>query len=394
MSNGHSPREMSGVMADQIRNKITGGIFLSAVIQGRDLHLSLPPEVTPARTGLPAPTPAFCGRAGELSALVAALSPPPAGEHREGVVTVRGMAGAGKTELALQAAHIALANGWFPGGALFANAGGRNGPGAAPILDGLLRALGVPAAQIPAGLDGKARLYALILATFTRQGKRILVLIDDAAPGHETASLLPPETARQAIVTCREAAEMPVGLEVTARALKSAEGAELLQRVLNIARAGDPRVDADPTAAARISELCGGLPLALRITGALLAENPAMPLATVAGNLQDESCRLDELEYTGGGVRACFDRSYQYLDPESARVFRLLAVHSGPGFTAAEAAILADLNLEETRHRLSWLTSLLEYDEVGDQWRMPVLVRLYAIEHGLRHAIQDGHGCA
>ncbi len=381
-------------MAEQIRNKISGGIFLSAVIQGQDLRLSLPPDVTPARSGLPAPTPAFCGRPGELSTLVAALSPSLAGARRERVVTVRGMAGAGKTELALQTAHAALTNGWFPGGALFADAGGRNGSGNTQILDGFLRALGVPAAQIPAGLDGKARLYALILAAFARQGKRVLIVIDDAGPGREAASLLPPQTASQAIVTCREPAEVPVGLEVTVRALDSAEGTELLQRVLNIAHAGDPRVDADPTAAARISDLCGGLPLALRIVGALLAENPAVPLATVASNLQEESCRLDELEYMGSGVRACFDRSYQYLDPESARVFRLLPVHPGPGFTAREAATLADVDLAMARRRLSVLASLLEHDASGEQWRMPVLVRLYANEHGLRHAIEDGRTVA
>ena len=325
---------------------------------------------------------------------MAALSPPLEGEHRERVVTVRGMAGAGKTEIALQAARAALANGWFPGGALFADAGGRNGPGTTQILDGFLRALGVPAAQIPARVDGKAQLHALILTAFARQGKRILILIDDAAPGPEAASLLPPQTASQAIVTCREPAEIPTGLEVTARALDSAEGAELLQAVLNIAHAGDPRVDADPTAAARISDLCGGLPMALRIIGALLAENPAVPLATMADNLQEESCRLDELEYMGNGVRACFDRSYQYLDPESARVFRLLPVHPGPGFTATEAATLAGVDLAVARRSLSVLASLLEHDASGEQWRMPVLVRLYANEHGIRHAIEDGRTMA
>jgi hypothetical protein len=381
-------------MAEQVRNKISGGIFLSAVIQGQDLRLSLPPEVTPARSGLPAPTPAFCGRAGELSTMAAALSPSLAEARRERVVTVRGMAGAGKTELALQAAHATLANGWFPGGALFADAGGRSGPGKTQILDGFLQALGVPAAQIPAGLDDKARLYALILTAFARRGKRVLIVIDDAPPDREAASLLPPQTASQAIVTCREPTEATAGLEVTAHTLDSTEGAELLQRVLNIAHAGDPRVDADPAAAARICDLCGGLPLALRIVGALLAENPAVPLATVASNLQEEPCRLDELEYMGSGVRACFDRSYQYLDPESARVLRLLPVYPRSGFTAREAATLVGVDIATARRRLSVLASLLECDASGEQWRMPVLVRLYANEHGLRHAIADGRTAA
>jgi hypothetical protein len=381
-------------MAEQVRNQISGGIFLSAIVQGQDLSLSLPPEVIPALSGLPAPTPAFCGRAEELRTLVTALSPPVAGERREELVSVTGTAGVGKTELALQAVHAALANGWFPGGALFASAGGRDGPGTSQILDGFLRALGVPAAQVPAGLDGKARLYALILAAFARQRRRILILIDDGAPGREAAALLPPETASQAIVTSREPAEMPVGLEVKARALDTADGTELLRRVLTIAHADDSRVDADHAAAARVSDLCGGLPVALRIVGALLTEDPALPLARVAENLEDESSRLDELQYMGSGVRACFDRSYRYLDRESARLFRLLPVLPAPVFTAREAATLTGLDLAAAGRSLSALAPLLERTTSSDQWRMPILARLYANEHGLRHAAEDGRTAA
>jgi hypothetical protein len=376
-------------MAGPVRNEISGGIFLSAVIQGRDLLLSLPPEVTPARSGLPAPTPGFCGRVSDLSTMVAALSPRQGSNDRETIVTVRGTAGVGKTELMLQAARVALANGQFPGGVLFADAGGHDGPGASRLLAGFLRALGVPPGQLPAGLQDRAALYNLILSAFARRGKRILILIDDLVPGGEAASLLPLDAASPSIVTSREPLRIPSGLELAVGALDPGDCAKLLHRVLNIAHDGDPRVAADPNAAARISGLCGGLPLALRIVGALLAENPALPLAEVADNLQEESSRLDELEYMGGGMRACFDLSYRHLDLESARFFRLLSVHPGPGFSAEEAASLADVDLTAARHGLSALSPLLEYDVVAREWRMPVLVRLYANEHGLRHARED-----
>jgi len=373
-------------MPGRVRNEISGGIFLSAVIQGRDLRLSLPPEVTPARSGLPAATSAFCGRAAELSALLGALSPRHEG-HR--LVTVCGIAGAGKTELMLQAAHTALASGWFPGGVLFADTGGPNGREASQILDGFLRALGVPASQIPAGAADRARLYALVLSAFARRDMPVLVLIDNAGPGSQLGPLLPADAMSRAIVTCRESLEMPCGFTLTARTLASGDGAELLHHVLNVAREGDARVRDDPAAAAAICDLCGGLPLALRVVGALLAENPALPVAAVAANLQDESSRLDELEYMGGSVRACFDLSYQGLDPESARVFRLLSVHPDPGFSAEDAAALAGLNPEAARHALSALSCLLEYSAADEQWRMPVLVHLYANEHGLRHAGEE-----
>lgn len=88
-------------------------------------------------------------------------------------------------------------------------------------------------------------------------------------------------------------------------------------------------------------------------------------------------------------MRACFDLSYQGLDPESARVFRLLSVHPDPGFSAEDAAALVGLDPETARHALSALSCLLEYSTADEQWRMPVLVHLYANEHGLRHAGED-----
>lgn len=95
---------------------------------------------------------------------------------------------------------------------------------------------------------------------------------------------------RATIVTSRQALSVASGLELTVRALDDpGDCAKLLHRVLNIAHDGDPRVAANPKAAARISGLCGGLPRALRIVGALLAENPALPLAEVADNLQEDS---------------------------------------------------------------------------------------------------------
>lgn len=378
-------------MPGRVRNEISGGIFLSAVIQGRDLRLSLPPEVTPARSGLPAATSAFCGRAAELSILLAALSPRHDG-HR--LVTVRGIAGAGKTELMLQAAHTALASGWFPGGVLFASAGGSNGREATQILDGFLRALGVPASQIPALAADKAQLYGLILSAFARRGTPVLVLIDNAAPESRIEPLLPADAVSRAIVACREPLRTPSGPVLTARTLGSGDGAELLHRVLNVAREGDARVRDDPMAGAAICRLCGGLPLALRIVGALLAENPALPVAAAAANLQDESSRLDELEYMGGSVRTCFSLSYQRLDPESARLFRLLSVHPDPCFSAEDAAAVAGTDPAAARHSLSALSCLLEDNTAGEQWQMPVLVRLYANEHGLRHTEEDGRAQA
>jgi NB-ARC domain len=386
-------------MAEGVDNRISGGIFLAPVIQGRDLILSLPPEITPARAGLPWASPGFCGRAPEMSTLLSALSPHPAGNDSgpeslpaPGVLAVCGLAGVGKTELVLQAAHTALASGWFPGGVLFAdllghNPAGQLAPGQA--LAGFLSALGVLARQIPPGAQDRERLCELILSAFARRGRRILVLLDDAAAGGHAERLLRASRDHQVVLTSRDRPGLAADRQVLLNVLAPSASVELLRSILDMAHPGDARVRDDPGSGARIADLCDGLPLALRIAGALLAENPALPLATVAENLRDERSRLDELSYPGGAVRASFGLSYQRLDPQAARLFRLLPVNPGPDFSIAAAAALAGQDPEVTRRALAALGYLVEPGPGADRWRMPDLVRLYADEHGLRQARED-----
>ena len=165
----------------ETRNTISGGIFFSAVIQGRDITVQLPPEVTPALSGLPAGSPAFTGRAPTCAR--AGRSGPPAGggrplsidwPHRRpgGGGAVGGLPGIGKTELAVQAARAALDRGWFPGGALFVDLFGYDParslePGQA--LEGFLRALAMPGEHIPPHTQDRARLYASVLAAYAER---------------------------------------------------------------------------------------------------------------------------------------------------------------------------------------------------------------------------------
>ncbi len=157
-------------LAGDTRNEITGGFFFSAVIQGRDVTVQLPPEVKPALAGLRAGSSSFTGRETDLRDALDTLVPKPdetpdqgTGGRRVRLVAVAGMAGVGKTELAVQAAHAVRRNGWFPGGVLFIDLFGydcarRLEPFQA--LDGLLRALGIPAEHIPVLEQDRARLYA------------------------------------------------------------------------------------------------------------------------------------------------------------------------------------------------------------------------------------------
>src|SRR5262249_23705352 len=148
----------------------------------------------PAMTGLPPATPTFTGRDTDMTTLLDTLTPPvnpatPATDRpmpTAALVTaaVGGMGGIGKTELAIQAAHTAVARGWFPGGVLFADMRGydpdpalRFGPGQA--LDGFLRAVGVPGEHIPPEVQDRSRLLRSVLAAYAAEGRRVLVVVDN-----------------------------------------------------------------------------------------------------------------------------------------------------------------------------------------------------------------------
>jgi hypothetical protein len=164
---------------------------------------------------------------------------------------------------------------------------------------------------------------------------------------------------------------------------------DLLRRILTMAEANDTRVDDEPGNAARIANMCDGLPLALRIIGALLAEDPGRSLAAMASDLSDKRNRLGEMSYPGGAVRASFDLSYQHLEAEGARLFRLLPLNPGPDISAAAAAALAGINPTAAPRLLAELAQLIEQRTGHDLWRIYGLVRLYADEQGQPHAEAD-----
>ncbi|GAA1014348.1 hypothetical protein Aple_079770 [Acrocarpospora pleiomorpha] len=383
-------------MAEGIHNEITGGIFFTAVIQGRDITVRLPPQVTPALSGLPAGSAAFTGRDRDLQAVLEPLAPRPDsdGVPTVAVTAVGGLAGVGKTELAVQAAHAALARGWFPGGVLFVDLFGyddarRLDPSQA--LDGWLRALGVPAEHIPPGVQDRARLYASVLAAYAQQGRRILVVIDNAATHDQVQLLLPADGTTAAIVTSRHTLGMLSARLHDLIILPTEESVGLLARALQIARPGDMRIADHPEDAVRVARLCGGLPLALRIIAALLSDDPARPLSALAADLADEGSRLEELEYGTATVRVAFDLSYRHLNPDQARLFRLLSVNPGPEISTEATAVLAEMEETVARRGLEALARahLVDHGSAYGRWRIHDLVRLFADQRGCDHAETD-----
>ncbi len=375
---------------DQIRNEISGGIFFSTVVQGRDITVVLPPELTPAMAGLRDASAVFTGRDDKLRELVGLLDPTTTGVTPR-VSVVSGLPGVGKTELVLHAAHAAMRNGWFPGGVLFVDMLGydpRRKLEAGAALESWLRAIGIPGEHIPPETRDRSGLFSSVLAKYASEGRPVLVIIDNAVSAAQVEPLIPP--AGKAVVTSRHTL---ANLTANARVLDlprltAAAGVDLLAGQLDLSRGTDTRVAAEPDDALRIAKLCDGLPLALRIVASLLTAHWKRPLSSMAADLRDARTRLDEMRYTGAdgdeiAVRSAFDLSYRQLTPEQAYVFRVLAVNLGPEISAEAAAAMTELDTRTVRHHLEELerAHLIETGTSDVRWRVHDLIRLYALDH-------------
>ena len=288
---------------------------------------------------LPAAAGHFTGRDGELDMLTSLPDQRSQPETPNGTVVISaidGMAGIGKTALAVHAAHRLAEH--FPGGQMFIDLHGYTEghpprePGEA--LGTLLRALGVPAAQIPAQPEEAAALYRQRLA-----GTRTLIVLDNARNEAQVRPLLPGTPGCLVLVTSRRRLK---GLHdahiVNLDVLPEADALTLLRTVITPAHAGT----ADPELA-EIVRLCGRLPLALRIAGALLRHRPAWTPGYLIGLLRDERRRLVALADGDHNLNAVFGLSYAALDEPQRLLFRRLARVPGPDLDKFAAAALLDV---------------------------------------------------
>ncbi len=308
------------------------GTRVSAVAELLSAKVERPYEEVPvALAQLPPEITGFVGRSNELAVLARQLDP---AEDVGAVVVsaVAGLAGVGKTTLAVQAGHAAVGHGWFPGGVLFVNLHGYDEVPVEPerALDALLRALGVPAASIPLSAEERAGLYRSKLAQIVGP---VLLIADNASTEAQVKLLIPGTGRHKVLVTSRNTLAALGARLVDVTVLDEEDTLILLDRALRVARPDDERITADRQAALRLAQACGGLPLALQITAALLKTDPVLSVAELADGLALESERLERLRYDDGSgtaapsVAAAFELSYRRLDDAPARLFRLLPVN-------------------------------------------------------------------
>jgi DNA-binding SARP family transcriptional activator/tetratricopeptide (TPR) repeat protein len=341
-----------------------------------------PPDTRPAPVvprELAGPVAQFVGRAAELAELTGMLEMASAERPRTLVVSaISGMAGVGKTALALQWAHQVADR--FPDGQLHVNLRGYD-PGepmpAADALAGFLRSLGVAERDIPAETAERAARYRSMLA-----GRRMLIVIDNAGDVEQVRPLLPGSPSCAAVVTSRDALAGLVARDGARRLdlglLPPAEAIGLLRALIGA------RVDAESEAAARLARYCARLPLALRVAAERAAASPGVSLADVTSELADQQDRLDLLDAAGDGlsaVRAVFSWSVRHLDDETARAFRLLGLHPGADFNAYAVAALADSTLRQARWLLDRLARAHLIQAAGTgRYGMHDLLRAYAAD--------------
>ncbi|MFD4910870.1 AfsR/SARP family transcriptional regulator [Kitasatospora purpeofusca] len=340
------------------------------------------PAATPDQ--LPRPAAGFVGRTPELDWLSDRLRgsadvDPDAvrtpGAAALGVLV--GPAGTGKTATALRWAHDATAA--YPDGRLFAdlNAFGPGRPAdPAAVLGRFLHALGVPESELPADRPARAALYRSL-----SRDRRLLVVLDDVADAGDLTDLLPAGPGCATVVTSRSTLEDLVVTEGAALLrlgpLPAEEAGRLLEHLL-----GRPRVAAEPEAAARLAELCGLLPLALRIVAARLASHPAWAIADLLPELDDERTRLHALGTRGSSsLRASLDRTLRHLSGTAAHLLALLAVHPGRETDVPAAAALLGAGPDEARDALAALAAHHLLTEIAPgRYRRCDLVRLYGAE--------------
>ncbi len=351
------------------------------------------PSARPPRAGggparLPADCPSFAGRREVLDQCLELL--PLEGESRPPATAaaICGMAGVGKTTLAVHWGHLVA--GHFPDGQIHVDLRGHHpsrpplDPAAAlaEVLDalgalGTLGTLGAESGMPHAGDAALGSAYRGALA-----GRRVLLLLDDAADCEQVRPLLPAAPGCLAVVTSRRRLE---GLAVTDDVrlvtldpMTREEGVELLER-----RLGPDRARAERAAVEEIVELCGGLPLALAVAATRALTRPGYTLASLAAALQDPADSLDVLSGADPrtDVRDVFHRSYDALSAGAAQLFRLLSLHPSRDLTLPAAASLAGTDLRRTRQDMAELMDHhLLVELVPGRFTCHDLPRAYAAE--------------
>jgi len=349
----------------------TGSAFVAVARGSAPAEAFRVAEVAAKRT-LPHDVASFIGREDELRRLVGAEENDAGSSGVIGICAIGGMAGIGKTTLAVHAAHMLAEK--FPDGQFFLQLHGHT-PGLQPVkpadaLASLLQMTGTPPAQIPPDQDARIGLWRDHLAD-----RRLLLVLDDAVGSYQIRPLLPGATGNLVIVTSRRRL---IALEdaqaISLESLSSPEAALLFTTL-----ADRPGLNPGDAAVGQIVGLCGHLPLAIGLLARQLHHHPAWTTDSLAAELSAAHDRLEWMVTEDRSVAAAFNLSYDELAPTQQGLFRRLALHPGTELDVYAAAALAGTGLPDARRHLTALyDQYLLTEPASHRYRMHDLIRDHA----------------
>ncbi len=332
---------------------------------------------------LPRDISVFTGRAEEFERILRAIAAAGTGGGVIGICAIGGMAGIGKTTLAVHAAHALAPR--FPDGQIFVPLHGHT-PGRRPVdpeeaLAGLLLAAGIEAGRIPAGQDARERCWRDYLA-----GRRVLLVLDDAAGYDHVRPLLPGTGESKALITSRQRlTALDDATVVSLDTLSRLDAAMLLVRLCCW-----PGLSVEDPVVTELARLCGDLPLAIGMLARQLHHHPVWTPAGLAAELAAARDRLDLLRTENVSVAAAFDLSYRNLAAGQRRLFRRLGLHPGPDIDRYAAAALADVSVTVASRQLGVLYDQhLITEPAAGRYRLHDLLREHARTRAAADSPQD-----
>jgi tetratricopeptide (TPR) repeat protein/transcriptional regulator with XRE-family HTH domain len=364
-------KDTAGLLADALGLVGAAKEAFEAVATGRASAEGFGPAGGTAIRALPRDIASFTGREHELRELVSAGSAIGTGSM-VGIHAIGGMAGIGKTALAVHAAHRLAPQ--FPDGQIFLPLHGHT-PGLRPVepadaLATLLQITGIPPAQVPSGLEARMALWRDRLA-----GMQLLLVLDDAASSEQIRPLVPSSTRSLVLVTSRRhLTALEEARAISLDALAAGAAAELFVRLADrpSLAPGDPAVTA-------IARLCGYLPLAVGLLARQLHHHTAWSATDMLAELSAAHDRLELMASENLSVAAAFNLSYEDLTQGQQRLFRRLGLHPGIDIDAYAAAALDGTGLTSARRHLAELyDQYLLTEPVRGRYRMHDLIRQHA----------------
>ncbi len=359
--------KLSGATRAEFESAARGGPADRSTVIGRpEAEGHRDPESTPR---LPYDLRHFTGRDSDLAQLMQVVT---ADGGVVGIYAIDGMAGVGKSAFAIHAAYMLAPQ--FPDGQIFlplrAHASGQKPVDASDALASLLLSTGFPAQQIPAGLHQRSALWRAHLS-----GRRMLLILDDAAGHDQVRPLLPEGSESLVLITSRR--HLSALDNVTSICLDTFLPDDAVTMLIRVADRAD--LDPDDPAAGKVARLCGYLPLAIGMMARQLHHHPVWTLAGLADDLAATRDRLELMHAENLSVAVAFDLSYQDLDAHQKRLLRRLGLNPGTDIGAHAAAALDDSSQAAARRGLDELFDQhLVIEPASGRYRLHDLIREWA----------------